>query len=74
MRSQVEKYSLLPWVKKQQKAFNEQLINRAGEILRMGGQELGDAYVQELRTAKEESRRPYKTILDAIERRQTELI
>ncbi len=71
---QVNRYSILPFVKKRQLELNEDLIIKGSKILEMSGNELVKAYISELETAKEEGRKPYRTILDAIEKRKIELV
>jgi hypothetical protein len=74
LSTEVNKYSVLPFVKKKQAMLNEDLIYKAKKILEMNGVELTKAYIQELEAAKQEGRKPHKTIVEAIDKRKAECI
>lgn len=74
VRNEVDKYSVLPFIKNKQIALNGALISRSREILTMTGNQLVDAYIEELEAARQEGRKPYKSILDAVTKRRLELV
>lgn len=73
-RTEINRYSILPWVKKKQYTINVKALAQREEILKANSRTLLELYTKELDAARIEGRKPYTTVLEALQQRQEELL